>query len=63
MSWTYVINGLDGEDGTFYENKLQKTNQEKLKIEKAIIKKEINYTSNGKVVIIHLIVGLIKKTL
>ena len=41
MPWTYVINDLNGEEivGTFYENKLQKTNQKKFRIEKVIKKK------------------------
>ena len=36
VSWTYVINGLNGQEiiGTFYEKELQKTNQEKFRIEK-----------------------------
>ena len=36
--WTYVINDLNSEEiiGTFYENDLQKTNQEKFRIEKVI---------------------------
>ena len=34
--WTYVINNLNGEEimGTFYEKKLQKTNQQGFRIEK-----------------------------
>ena len=49
VPWTYVINDLNGEEitGSFYEKELQKTNQ--------------LYMSNGKVMIIRLIVGLIKK--
>ena len=41
VPWTYVINDLDGEEiiGTFYEKELQKTNQEKFRIEKVIKKK------------------------
>ena len=41
VSWTYVINDLNGEEiiGTFYEKELQKTNQEKFRIEKNIKKK------------------------
>ena len=46
---------------TFYEKKLQKTNQKELRIEKVLRKKVINYMLNGKVMIIHLIAGLIKK--
>ena len=61
--WTYVINDFNGEEiiGLFYDRELQKTNQQGLRIEK-VIKKEINYMSNGKDMIIHLIAGLIKKT-
>ena len=42
VPWTYVINDLNGEEiiGTFYEKELQKTNQEELRIEKVIKKKE-----------------------
>ena len=39
--------------GSFYEKELQKTCQEKFKIEKVIQKKVINCTSNGKDSIIH----------
>ena len=41
MSWTYVINDLNGEEivGTFYEEELQKTNQKELRIEKAVKRK------------------------
>ena len=46
---------------TFYEKKLQRTNQKELRIEKVLRKKVINYMLNGKVMIIHLIAGLIKK--
>ena len=36
VSWTYVINDLNGEEiiGTFYEKKLQKTDQQEFRIEK-----------------------------
>ena len=65
IPWTYVINDLNGEDiiGTFYEKELQKTNQEEFRIEKVIRQKEINFMLNGKIMIIHLIAGLIKKIL
>ena len=38
---TYVVNDLNGEKivGTFYDKVLQKTNQQKIKIEKLIKKK------------------------
>ena len=41
VPWTYVISGLKGEEitGTFYENELQKINQQTFMIEK-VIKKE-----------------------
>ena len=41
VPWTYVINDLNGEEitGTFYEKKLQKTNQEEFRIEKVIRRK------------------------
>ena len=36
VPWAYVINDLNGEEivGTFYENKLKKTNQKGLRIKK-----------------------------
>ena len=40
---------------------MQKTNQKEFRVEKAIRKKLANYISNGKVKIINLTVGLIKK--
>ena len=57
-----MISDLNGEPifGSFYEKELQKTNQEKFRIEKAL-KRKGDKLSNGKGVIIHLIVGLIKK--
>ena len=63
--WSYVISDLNGEEiiGRFYEKKLQKTKQEKFRIKKVIKKKVMNYILNGKDMIIHLIVGLIKKML
>ena len=41
VPWTYIINDLKGEEiiGTFYENELQKTNQQEFRIEKVIKKK------------------------
>ena len=64
FSWTYVINDLNGGEiiGTFYEKELQRTNQEEFRIEKVIKKKETSYMSNGKDMIIHSVVGSIKKT-
>ena len=39
--WTYVVSGLNGEEitGSFYEKKLQKTSQEKFRIEKVLKRK------------------------
>ena len=61
VPWTYVINDLTGAEiiGTFYEKELQKTNEQEFRIEKVIKRK--GYMSNGKVMIIRLIAGLIKK--
>ena len=41
VPWTYVISDLNGEEitGTFYEKELQKTSQEKFRIEKALKRK------------------------
>ena len=41
VPWTYVTSVLNGEKiiGTFYEKKLQKTNQEEFRIEKVMKKK------------------------
>ena len=41
VPWTYVVRDLNGEEitGSFYENELQKTSQEKFRIEKVLIRK------------------------
>ena len=41
VSWTYVINDLNGEEitGSFYKKELQKTSQKEFRIEKVIKKK------------------------
>ena len=41
VPWTYVVNDLNGEaiSGSFYEKKLQKTNQKEFRIEKVIKRK------------------------
>ena len=38
LTWTYVINDLNGEGitGTFYENELQRKNQQDFRIQKVI---------------------------
>ena len=66
VPWTYVISDLNGEEivGSFYEKKLQKTNQKEFRIEK-VIKKKGNklYVKWKKDITILLIAGLIKKIL
>ena len=63
VPWTYVIDDLNGEEiiGTFYENELQRTNQEEFKIEKVIRKKGDKLHAKWKGYV-HLIAGLVKKT-
>ena len=63
--WTYVISDLNGEEifGSFYKKELQKTNQEKFRIEKVIRKKGDKLYVKWNDMTICLIVGLIKKTL
>ena len=41
VPWTYVVSDLNGEEitGRFYENELQKTNQEEFRIEKVLKRK------------------------
>ena len=60
-----MISDLNGEKiaESFYEKELEKTSHKSFRIEKVIKRKMINCTSNGKDMIIRLIVGLIKKTL
>ena len=64
MSWTYVINDLNGEEivETFYENELQKTNQKEFRIAKVVKRKGDKLYLKWKESIIRLIVGSIKKT-
>ena len=60
---TYVASDLNGEEttGRFYEKELQKTSQEKSRIEKVLKRKGDKLYVNGKDMIIFLIVVLIKK--
>ena len=46
----------------FYKKELQKTNQNEFRVEKVVKRKAINYMLDGKVMIILLTDGLIKKT-
>ena len=61
----HIINDLNGEEimGTFYEKELQKTDQQKFRIEKLIKRTGKKLYSNGKVMMVHLIAGLIKMLL
>ena len=54
---------MNGEEitGSFYEKELQNTNQEKFRIEKVLKRKGDKLYVKWKGMIIHLIVGLIKK--
>ena len=65
VPWTYTISDLSGVPitETFYEKELQKANQKEFRIEKVLKKRVIRCMLNGKGMIIHLILGLIKKTL
>ena len=58
----YVINDLNSEKiiGTFNKKELQKTNQQKFKIEKVTERKANELYVKGKVIIIQVIAGLIK---
>ena len=61
VPWTYVVSDLSDEEiaRSFYEKELQKTGQEKFRIEKVLKRK--GDTLYVKWMIIVLIVGLIKK--
>ena len=63
MTWTYVVNDFNGEKivETFHKNELQNQIKKNLELKKQSIEKVINYMLNGKVMIICLIVGQIKK--
>ena len=65
VSWTYVVSDLNGEKitGGFYEKEFKKIVQKNLEQKKYLKEKVIYCMSNGKDIKIHLIVGLIKKTL
>ena len=49
--WTYVISDFNGEE----------TNQTEFRVDKVIKKKVIKYMPNGKTILIHLMVGSIRK--
>ena len=65
VPWTYVVSDFNGEEitGSFYEKELQRAIQEQFRKKKYLKEKAINCMSNGKGMIVVLIVGLIKKTL
>ena len=56
IPWTYVISDLNGEkiSGSFYEKELQKTSQEKFRIDKVLKRKGVKWYVKW--------MGLIKKT-
>ena len=59
------MSDLNGEliTGSFYEKQLQKPSQKNLEQKKYLKEKVINCMSNGKGMILVLIIGMIKKTL
>ena len=63
VPWTYVIKDLNGEEiiGTFYEKNYRRLIKKNLGSKKWLGEKEVRHMSNGKVMIIRLIVRLIKK--
>ena len=65
VPWTYTISDLNGEKiiGSFYEKNCKKLIKRNLEQKKYLKEKVINYKSNGKDIIIPLIVGLIKTIL
>ena len=65
VSWTYVINDLNGEEitGSFYKKKCKKLVKMNSEQKKCLKEKVINCMSNGKDMMIHIKVGLMKKTL
>ena len=64
VALTYVIEDLHGEEinRTFYEKDFPRANQTEFILENIIKKKVKDYMSGGKIMIIHLIAGLIKKS-
>ena len=60
VSWTYVINDLNGEEivGTFYKKNCKKQIKKSLELKKQSREKVTNYMLNGKNRIIYLTVGL-----
>ena len=61
VPWTYVINALNAEElEHFMKNNCKRLIKKNLELKKYLGKKVINYMLNGKVMIIHLIAGLIK---
>ena len=65
VPWTYVINNLNGEEitGSFMKQNCKRQIKKNLEQKKYLKEKVINCLSNGKDMIIVLIVGLTKKTL
>ena len=65
VPWTYTINDLNGEKviGTFIKKNCKRLIKKNLEQRKYLKEKVISCMLNGKGMIIHLIVGLIKKIL
>ena len=63
VPWTYVINDLNVKKllEHFMKKNCKRLIKKNLGLERWLKEKEINYTLNGKVTIVFLIAGLIKK--
>ena len=63
VPWTYVMQDLNGEEDfrAYYEEELHKTNQTKLRAEKVIKRKGHKFYESGKLMIVSLIAGQIKR--
>ena len=61
---TYIVSDLKGEEivGAFTKTNYKRHINKNLELKKLSREKAINYMLNGKVMIVHLIVGLIKKS-
>ena len=64
VPWTYVINDLNGKklQEVLMKKNCKRLIKKNLEQKKYLKEKVMNYMSNGKGIVIHLIVGLIKKT-
>ena len=60
VRWTYVINDLNDEE-IFMKKNCKRLIKKNIGLKRWLKEMEINYMSNGKVIKVYLIVGLIKK--